>query len=502
MSSTNARIIQARTPQPPRDPNERRDPAYALIHALADMPMSTTDILSAAIGRKPRTTRQHLQALSNKEHVRGAYIGPDRCLWLDPSAFRQFNLTAHSCNTRRGMGILAARILPVQTIYRMAHELALIRPDTTFQWDTGRAYDAVAGRSDHWGALFWSGIWQDKVAIRRRLYDFGEDLRGEWPAILAFAVPDRWQAQILQEVLDQFHLTAHAAIWVAVADSWQLSPPTHTPRASAGWPRAPKLSPPPSLASGPNFAQFLEDRGFTGPEGAKSPTSSTIQKVQPVLEQWPAVRPTHIRDLLPKSANGAQIADALFCMKELKLATQADGVWHPGPEAATRAAHRDRVTSRRTAGKKQETLRRLRHHDWPVIKIASMFQEQGSDIAPGWRAVDDAGRAGKLDPDAMIYLHASPYGPGWHYLEYERRAQTSAAIAHKLRSCFMPERSDDWPVIFVVANEEAERLFWQHGRGLKLITAIDNGNSPPTEWHCFGVPVTLNSTGTLPSTGS
>ena len=483
---------KARTPQPPRDPNECRDPAYALIHALAAMPMSTTDIVSAAIGKSARTTRGHLQTLSDEAYVRSAYIGILRRLWLDPSPFHRFNLTAFYCNTRRGMGILAARILAVQTIYRMSLELDLIRPDGAFQWHTDRAYDAVAGRPGHWVALFWSGCWEDKAAIRRRLYRFGEDLRGAWPTILAFAVPDGWQAQILQEVLHQFHLTAHAAIWVAVADSWALLPPTQTPRASAGWPRPPKPTPPPSLASGRDFARFLEDRAFTGPAGSKRPASSTMQKVQLVLEQWPAVRPTHIRDLLPKSANGAQIAGALFCMKDLALATEADGVWRLSPEAATRAAHRDRVTSGRTVGKQPGTLRRLRNHDWPVIKIASEFQEQGSDIAPGWRAVDDAGPAGKLDPDAVIYLRSGPYGPGWHYLEYERRAKTSAAIAHKLRSYFMPERSNDWPVIFVVASQGAERLFWQHGQGLKLITAVAQGQSPPRDWRCFGDPVALN----------
>ena len=88
----------------------------------------------------------------------------------------------------------------------------------------------------------------------------------------------------------------------------------------------------------------------------------------------------------------------------------------------------------------------------------AQFQAQGGDIAAGWRAVDDAGPAGKLDPDAVVYLRSGPYGPGWHYFEYERRATSSKAIAHKLRSTLMKERSNDWPMIFVVSSSNIERL--------------------------------------------
>lgn len=485
----------------PCDPIRDTDLAPALIHVLAAIPMASTDVLSAAIGKSIRTTRQRLQALINSGHVHGVYMGSDRCLWLDSSAFHEFDLNVYPCNTRRGMGILADRMLPVQTIYRMSLELDLIRPDTTFQWHSNRAYDAVAGRPGHWAALCWSGVWENQAAIRSRLSWFGEDLRGEWPRILACAVPDRWQAQILREVLDQFRLTPHAAIWVAAGESWQLPPRTHPPRASVGWPRAPELSASPPPRTGQDFVQSLADQLLTGPEGSKSSRASTIQRVLPVLEQWPGVRPTHIRGLLPKSVNGAQMADALDYMKKLRLATEDDGVYHPGPEAVTRAAHRDRVISSRASGKRPKTLRRLRTHDWRTIGVVSEFLKQGSDIAPGWRATDDHGPAGKIDPDAVVYLYSGPYGPGWHYLEYERRARNYAAIEYKLRSYLMPQRSNDWPVIFVVDTPEAERLFWHHGRNLRLITGVARKGAVPTLWSCFGVRVTLNSTDSSPGTG-
>ena len=504
MSPTPARDNRARTPQPRRAPMEFSSTINAVIHALADMPMATTDVLSAAIGRPPRDTRRLVEALSEKrvrapseeKYVQGAYIGARRRLWLGPSAFYEFNLTARYINTRRGMGTLAARTLPVETIYRMALELDLIRPDATFQWHSGRAYDAVAGGPyHHWGALFWSGVWEDKAAIRRRLYRFGEGLRGEWPAILAFAVPDRWQAQILREVLDQFRLTNHAAIWVVDTDAWQLRPPGHALLGSARWPQPPRRYSPPSPASGRDFARSLEEQLYTGPGGSKSAVSTTIMKVLFMLEQWPGVLPSHIRGSLIKGANGAQIADALFHMEELELATRYDRAYHPGPEAVKRAARRDGVSSRRTSGKQPESLLRLRNHDWPAFKIVAQFQAQGSDIAAGWRAVDDAGLAGKIDPDAVVYLRSGPYGPGWHYFEYERRSKSSKAIAHKLRSTLMKDRSNDWPMVFVVASPNAERLFWEHGKDAKLITAVAQGQKVPREWRCFGERVLLNDAG-------
>ena len=468
----------------------------AIIAKVATMPLASTQEIARATGRSLTTTTQNLRLLAQDGHILQCTIGATlRAMprwFLGPTSFQRFDIDNHFHNTRRGMGLLANRIYATERIYQLAHALDLLRPEHTFQWYSQRPYDAIAGSPDDWTALFWSGIWEDPTTIRRKIVSLGNEVGPIWPRLLAFAVPDHWQAQLLRQVLDDLHLTQHATVLVAADDTWDIPPPPATPRASAGWPDPPTVHPPPRPTAGHELIAFLDKQHYTGQTGP------VIQRILHTLEQWPGAIQAHIRSLFTQQVASSTFAQALDHMETLQLTTRANGAYYPGPNAWTRAAHRDRVHHRRTASRMGRTdpnagRSRLRNHDWAAIRIAAHFQQQGADIAPGWRAVDDAGPAGKLDPDAMVYLTHSPYGTGWHYLEYERRAKTSAAIAHKLRSYLMPQRSNHWPVIFVVANPDAERLYWEHGRDIKLITAVDNGSRPPTEWRCFGTPVQLAS---------
>ena len=470
------------------------DPNDAFTRVLAAMPFSSTDEIAAAIDRSPRTARRWLNTMADPDKVNCSIMG-SRSLtprwWLAPQVFLEAGIPAHFCNTRRGMGLLATGISAVESIYQMANQLDLIRPGSHFQWHSQRAYAATAGCPERWGALFWCGIWEDPATISRRINRLTPDWRGRWPTVLAFAVPDHWQAHVLRQVLDELHLTSDSAIWVAAAGSWELAPSSTGARYARGWPKEPIPHPPPTISSGQDLITFLEDQRFTTPDG------SMIQKVLPILEQWQGLRVSHIQAFLPRQTNRSRLADTLLEMEALDLVVERDRAYYPWNAAATRAAHRDRVSRRRTAGRigrsdPDKGRRRLRSHDWAAAVIAAHFQNLGCPIAPGWRAVDDAGSAGKVDPDAVIYLHTSPYGLGWHYLEYERRARSDALIANKLRSYHMQARSNGWPVIFVVPNESVEQLYWRHGRGIKLITGVSSTERPPDQWHCFGTRVYLD----------
>ena len=465
------------------------DTLHALITTLAAMPLSTAEMSAAAAGRAQRTIRDHLSTLDDDGSVRYAAMGNARRSWLSSATFSRFNLASHYYNTRRGMGVLAARITAVDSIYRMATVLDLIKPGATFQWYTRRRYDAAAGTHDAWAALFWSGIWEDRNAIRHRIIRMGNEVGAIWPSIFAFAVPDHWQATLVEDVLRDLHLTDSAAIYVAADQSWSLPCSTTPPRPSAGWPEPPRLHRPPGQSTDQDFVQFLEEQHYTDHIG------SVIQAILPILEQWPGSLPNHIRSLLRNRISGSDIAKTLDIMVEQDLTIHEGGIYHPGPAAITRAAHRDRVHHSRVASRigstpTNATLRRNRKHDWAALRIVSDFLNQGCHIAPGWRAVQDYENAGKIDPDAVVYLRVSPYGPGWHYFEYERRARNPDNIHHKLRSYRIPQRFDDWPVMFVVTNPDVERLYWEQGRGIKLITATQ-ASSGPLQWHSFGTPLYL-----------
>ena len=479
--------------QPP-DPNFGfADPDLLLIHHLAAKPFSSTANTAAAINRSPRTARRYLETLVDQGKAHCCTMGSSSLIprfFLAPQTLRESRIPAHYYNSLAGMKRLATGISATECIYTMAIEMDLIRPDCHFQWHSQRAYDATAGKPDRWAALFWCGIWADAAAIRHRINSLAPDWRGRWPTVLAFAVPDLWQAHVLQQVLDELRFTPNSAIWVAGTGSWALPPSQTGAQYARGWPREAILHPAPASPSGRDLVKFLEDERITTPDGA------TIQKLLQILEQWPGLLVSHIQALLPSQTNRSRMADVLLQMERLELAVERDRAYYPWVAAAVRAADRDRVSKGRTAGRMVSSdpdggRRRLRTHDQTVANIAAHFQKLGCPIAPGWRAVDDAGSCGKIDPDAVIYLNTSPYQEGWHYVEYERRAVRDESILHKLRSYRMQRRSNDWPVIFVVPNEEVERSYHEHGSDINLITGVSSKQRPPDQWHCFSARVYL-----------
>ena len=61
-------------------------------------------------------------------------------------------------------------------------------------------------------------------------------------------------------------------------------------------------------------------------------------------------------------------------------------------------------------------------------------------------------------------LAISPYGPGWHYVELENSARRRFRVREKLSNFGSTQRQDNLPVIFVLWDDEAERIFQELGR--------------------------------------
>ena len=59
----------------------------------------------------------------------------------------------------------------------------------------------------------------------------------------------------------------------------------------------------------------------------------------------------------------------------------------------------------------------------------------------------------------MLLLNESPFGAGWNYVEYERTARRRARAERKLHGYLADNRQDDFPVLFVLWDDEAERIF-------------------------------------------
>ena len=97
---------------------------------------------------------------------------------------------------------------------------------------------------------------------------------------------------------------------------------------------------------------------------------------------------------------------------------------------------------------------------------------QGLDVANGTRCWEHMGHEGANAPDALVYLLDSPYGEGWHYVEYERSARWLQGALSNLNGYLAPDRQNDWPILFVLWDDAAERIFQEPGLqgGLKILT--------------------------------
>ena len=60
--------------------------------------------------------------------------------------------------------------------------------------------------------------------------------------------------------------------------------------------------------------------------------------------------------------------------------------------------------------------------------------------------------------------YLSPFGPSWHYIEYELSARYAARAWGKFLRYLHPRRQDDFPVLLVAWNANSERHFQEIGR--------------------------------------
>ena len=106
---------------------------------------------------------------------------------------------------------------------------------------------------------------------------------------------------------------------------------------------------------------------------------------------------------------------------------------------------------------------RLQDHEDGVMELMGEFAAAGLVGAAGWRCWEHMGGSGGIAPDGLVYVEHSPYGPGWHYLEYERSARGRSRVERKMRGYASPRRINDWPVLMVVWDRRPRRCSSRSG---------------------------------------
>ena len=164
-------------------------------------------------------------------------------------------------------------------------------------------------------------------------------------------------------------------------------------------------------------------------------------------------------------------------------------------------ALRDRVSNTRLpAGVRSLPVGpRLQDDEDAVLDLMREFAAAGVGGAAGWRCLERMGFEA-IAPDGLVYLEHSPYGPGWHYLEYERSARGRNRVERKMRGYASPLRMNDWRVLMVVWDREAEAVFQQVGEqaGVPMLTStVDRTKKykvvgDPGCWSMYGEAVSVS----------
>ena len=136
---------------------------------------------------------------------------------------------------------------------------------------------------------------------------------------------------------------------------------------------------------------------------------------------------------------------------------------------------------------------RLQDDEDGVMDLMREFAAAGVVGAAGWRCLERMGFEA-IAPDGLVYLEHSPYGPGWHYLEYERSARGRNRVERKMRGYASPLRMNDWPVLMVVWDREAELMVQQVGQpaGVPMLTSTVErikkyrAVGDPLRWSMYG----------------
>ena len=440
---------------------------------LLDMPLSSAHDLACVTGYSMAGVYPRLEELREKGVIDGVSLGWTRGqvtrYWLTSEAVGVLDLVGSSWHEEWGLGRLLERLPLVEWFYRVVGGVEGLGAFERFQWLSGVSIDAVAEYGEGWVAVLWSGLFESENALSARLERMGSELmrmgvfrEGAWPGLFCFVVGDRWQRELVYRAARKYGIESVVRV-CSVDEGGNLGPlradksrgrlyhPVDS-RDIGGWPWRRRVEE--SLWSRRDalmYGKLLEVSSewsgswlWVGGVQAGEGDIKRLQRGYKVLLD---------AGLVERQMAGGKDYRYWVTSKGGHILARRDGVGNwKGMKRGDVPAWIERS--------------RLRGHEDGVLEVVESFMRGGRPVASGWRSWEHLGGRGGIAPDGLVYLSHSPYGPGWTYLEYERSARGEARVRRKLRGFASDRRRDSWPVLFVVWNEEVEKVY--HSIGLEL----------------------------------
>ena len=419
---------------------------------------------------------------------------------------RQF-LTAsdRSWQDDGGRALLLARFPVTEALPMAASRVTGRGRLLSFNWYQRFAWDAAARFENGFVLFFWSGLLQRERHIRNVFLNLGPDLLevaapgpNPWPGLLCFVVHDQWQEVLVRRVAKGFGFENQIMFYL---QSGELLSPADSPVESRGGIEVPEID-----ARLGNWS--WEARVASSPWSGELPHHFYRQLT--LTAEWPRANIDFARTAVGEKPESRNVQKSRKVMrkgnKPFLDARRDRGVYRD--TITTRSFHllaaNDRVASNRIPAALQGPAGTGNSpvHDDGVMALMREFLSAGLVAANGWRSWE-RWSGGGIEPDGMVRLTRSPFGPGWHYVEYERAARYPARAGRKLGSYLSDRRQDNYPVLFVLWNDTAETAFQTIGQEnggrsypARLLTttlerlarcgALGNGC-----WSWYGQPVSI-----------
>ena len=383
-----------------------------------------------------------------------------------------------------------------------------------FQWvdalsEKGPSCDAVARFEYGWVPLFWCGPLLSETHLVDRLLRFPLDCQvmsvGDpkaWPSQFCLVVMDQWAGEMAIRVLQDYGMERRASVR-CVADGTVVEPMDTDPsRGGVGVPSGETTGGSRLLG---RVAGYLTMVGAGGLETAR---------VLDAVVSWAGSRLRILKALCQEGHDENLVRQTCRKLAADGLILQAgdgrQGRYFATGRGLNLRADQDRVSSSDASTRtglsqwQEVSKRKLKHtvskpHEDGLRDLLRPFVATGCPVANGTRYTERLGSQGGIAPDAMLYLTESPYGEGWHYVEYERSARGPDKISEKVRGYGSKRRRDRYPVVLACWDVVAEKEFQRQGQalGLALITTTIErlGKYGPLEtlecWSMYGQQVVL-----------
>ena len=461
-----------------------------VLTALRWLPLAAADDMAGVIHRPVFGVLADLRKLRGAGLVESAQLGctrPQRQRWwLTNECLVVAGLGGTTWHDEQARRRLLELIPLVEQFYASLGGVTNLGRFLQFQWvdalsEKGPSCDAGARFEYGWVPLFLCGPLLSESHLVDRLLRFPLDCQAmsvgdpqPWPSRFCLVVMDQWAGEMAIRVLRDYGMERITSVR-CVADGTVIEPMDTA--SSRGW-----VYQAVKRRAGPgSWERSLETSPWSGSGGIEA------ARVLEAVGNWPGSHLRFLKALCQEGHDENRVRQTCRRLAADGLILQAgdgrQGRYFLTHQGLNLLANRDRVhpsdaRTRTGLSQWQEVSKRtLQHkvskpHEDGLRDLLRPFVAKGCPVANGTRHTEHLGSQGGIAPDAMLYLTESPYGEGWHYVEYERSAQRRVKVSEKLRGYGSERRRDRYPVVLACWDDEAEKEFQRQGQdlGLALIT--------------------------------